>query len=338
MRQSTALLPQTQVRLTEMAFPFNRVHIQRTRLAFIHLDNLLHFAKIDRDGQLDGFIAAYLPDQVILLLLRRGDVITSVSFTEGGRRVVPIAQALRDMREEMERSELAYCDATMEQLAWMYASCATPAKKRFVDEREPTKLFPALFHELFTGVLELMSNGRMSYFRFQDGKFVNGYFCGKPEAMTVPQYVESLFQPAADGARPQISAAVFLPASEIPEQASPAMIETYRDLFWRITHGAEKEMPGEGTKRAYKIRDALAAVHEPLPVLGTPLDREPGQLVTTADQLTHALAEWTQKVLEQLEIMSPGIAATVLKEATREQRFMLQKAGFFNRLPWTVRW
>ena len=338
MRQSTALLPQTQVRLTEMAFPFNRVHIQRTRLAFIHLDNLLHFAKIDRDGRLDGFIAAYLPDQVILLLMRRGDVISSVSFTEGGRQVIPIARALRDMREEMERGELAYCDATMEQLAWMYASCAMPARKRFVDEREPTKLFPVLFHELFSGVLELMSNGRMSYFRFQDGKFVNGYSCGKTEEMTVPQYVESLFQSSADGTRPHISAAVFSPASEIPEQASPAMIETYRDLFWRITHAAEKELPGEGTKRAYKTRDALAAAHEPLPVLGTPLDREPGQLVTTADQLTNALAAWTSKVLEQLEIISPGIAATVLKDATKEQRFMLQKSGFFTRLPWTVRW
>lgn len=338
MRQSTALLPQTQVRLTDMSFPFNQVHIHRTRLAFIHLDNLLHFAKIDRDGRLDGFISAYLPDQVILLLLRRGELITAVSFTENGRHVVPIARALRDVREEIERGELAYCDATMEQLAWMYASCAVPAKRRLVDDREPTKLFPVLFHELFTGVLELISNGRVSYFKFQDGKFVNGYYCGKPEAMAVPQYVESLFQPAGDGTRPVINASVFPSASEIPEQASPAMIETYRDLFWRITQAAEKEMPGEAMKRAYKVRDSLASTHQPLPVLGTPLDREPSQLVTTGEQLTSALAAWTHKVLEQLEIMSPGIAGSVLKEATKEQRFMLQKSGFYGRLPWSVKW
>src|SRR5687768_8635158 len=114
MRQSSALLPQTQVRLTEMSFPCNHVHIHRTWLAFIHLDNLLHFAKIDRDGKVDGFIGAYLPDQVILLLLRRGDVISAVAFTEDGRAVVPIAQALRDMREEVERGELVYSDASME--------------------------------------------------------------------------------------------------------------------------------------------------------------------------------------------------------------------------------
>ncbi len=338
MRQSTALLPQTQVRLSDMAFPSNRVHIHRTRLAFIHLDNLLHFAKIDRDGRVDGFITAYLPDQVILLLMRAGDVITAVSFTEGGRQVVPIARALRDMREETERGELAYGDATVEQLAWMYTSCAGGAKRRLVDEREPAKLFPALFHELFSGVLELISNGRVSYFRFQDGKFVNGYYCEKADAMTVPQFAESLFQPAADGTSPVINAAVFSPTTDIPVQASPAMIETYRDLFWRITQAAEQEVPGEAMKRAYKTRDALAANHPPLPVLGTPLDREPGQLVTTADQLTEALAAWTQQVLEQLEIVMPGVAATVLKDATKEQRFMLQKSGFFTRLPWTVRW
>jgi len=242
------------------------------------------------------------------------------------------------MREENERGDLAYYDATLEQLAWMYASCATPAKRRLVDDREPHKLFPVLFHELFTGVLELISNGRVSYFRFQDGKPGNGYYCAKPEAMTVPQYVESLFQPAADGTRPVINASVFPPIAEIPEQASPAMIETFRDLFWRITQAAEKEMPGEGTKRAYRARDALAATHPPLPILGTPLDREPSPLVTTADQLNAALAEWTQKFLSELEIVLPGIAGSVLKEATKEQRFMLQKAGFFTRLPWTIRW
>src|SRR5437762_12572163 len=105
MRQSTALLPETQVRLTELHFPHNRVHVHRTRLAFIHLDNLLHFAKIDRDGRLDGYVAAYLPDQVVLLLMRRGEVINSVSFTERSRQVVPIATALKDIQEEIERGD-----------------------------------------------------------------------------------------------------------------------------------------------------------------------------------------------------------------------------------------
>ena len=338
MRQSAALLPETQVRLNTLHFPHNHVHVHRTRLAFIHLDNLLHYAKIDRDGRLDGYVVAYLPDEVVLLLMRRGEIINAVSFTERGRQVLPIARALKDIKEEMERGELAYCDAPMEQLAWTFASCAAPPKQRYIDAAEPTSLFPALRHELFTGVVELISNGRMTYFRFEDGEFVNGYYCGKSEDLTVPQYVESLFQPDADGVRPQISAAVFPPLSEIPEQASPAMIETYRDLFWRIAEAAERELPGEAIKRSYKLRDSLSGTHTSLSVIGTPRDREILPLVTTSEQLTYALADWALHLLEQLEIVSPGSAQKVLREATREQRFMLQKAGFFARLPWAVAW
>ncbi|MBI4502534.1 MAG: hypothetical protein HY700_15415 [Gemmatimonadetes bacterium] len=338
MRQSTALLPETQVRLNDLHFPHNRVHVHRTRLAFIHLDNLLHFAKIDRDGRLDGYVAAYLPDQVVLLLMRRGEVINAVSFAERARTVIPIATALKEIRDEVERGELAYCDAPMEQLAWTYSSCATPPKRHFVDAAQPASLFPALRAELFTGVLEFISNGRMSYFRFEDGKFLNGYYCGKPDQMTVPQYVESLFQADAAGTRPQIAATVFPPLTEIPEQAAPAMIETYRELFWRIVDAAERELPGEGMKRAYKLRDALGKTHAPLPVIGTPRDREADPLVTTAEQLTFALSDWALQLLEQLEIMSPGAAEKILREATKEQRFMLQKAGFFSRLPWAIRW
>jgi hypothetical protein len=226
----------------------------------------------------------------------------------------------------------------MEQLAWTYASCVAPPKRRPVDAAQPTSLFPALRNELFTGVLEFISNGRITYFRFEDGKFINGYYCGKSDALTVPQYVESLFQPDAEGLRPQIAASVFPPMSEIPEQAPPAMIETYRDLFWRIAEAAEQELPGEALKRSYKLRDSLAGTHAPLPVIGTPRDRESAPLVTTAEQLTYALADWALQLLEQLEIMSPGSAEKVLREATREQRFVLQKAGFYAKLPWAVHW
>src|ERR1700704_1176149 len=155
MRQSTAVLTETQVRLNDLHFPHNRVHIHRTRLAFIHLDNLLHYAKIDRDGRLDGYVAAYLPDEVILLLLRRGEVINAVCFAERGRQVMPIAQALKDIHEEIERGELTYCDAPMEQLAWIYASCLSAVRRRHVEAADPASLFPALRDELFSGVLEV---------------------------------------------------------------------------------------------------------------------------------------------------------------------------------------
>ena len=34
----------------------------------------------------------------------------------------------------------------------------------------------------------------------------------------------------------------------------------------------------------------------------------------------------------------PGTATKVLKDATREHRYVLQAAGFYGKLPWRVQW
>lgn len=338
MRPSTARLVNTPVRLARLSFPRSRVHVHRTRLAFIHLNRLLDFAKIDRDGRVDGFVAAYLPDEVALLLLRKGEIATAIALTEYGRTVVPIATALKQIGQEVERGELAYCDAPLEQLAWMYSSCATPAAPRPVDPGEPDQLFPALRNELFTGVLELIVEGRVNYFHFDYGEILNGYFDGKDEEMTIPQYTEHLVAPSRAGAPPEISAAVFPTADALPEQASPALVQTYRELFWSIADAAEREVPVEAMKHAYRSRDSLAQTHPVLDAIGTPLDREAREIVVTPEQLPLALADWALQLLEQLEIIAPGVAPDIVRDATKEHRFVLQKAGFYDRLPWTPTW
>src|SRR5256886_16468750 len=84
------------------------------------------------------------------------------------------------MRGEVERGELVYAAAPMEQLAWMYQSCAAPVQSRFVDPEQPGAFFPALQQEQVSGVLELISNGRVSYLRFENARFTTGYFCHRP--------------------------------------------------------------------------------------------------------------------------------------------------------------
>ncbi|MFQ6044976.1 MAG: hypothetical protein ACE5PT_01280 [Gemmatimonadales bacterium] len=338
MRQSTAILADTGVRLADLNFPANRVHIHRTRLAFIHLDNVLHFAKIDRDGRVDGYVTAYLPDEVAVLLMRRGEVITAVAFTESGREVIPIATALRRMQQETERGELVYADAPAQQLAWMYQSCAAPARSRFVDPNHPEQLFPALKHEEFTGVLEIISRGCVNYLRFENGDYVNSHLWGNIADTSVSRQVQGLFAPDSDGTLPQLAATVFPATDELPAQASPALIETYRELFWQLVNTAEKEMPGESLKRAIRLRDEVAQEHHSLKAIGTPADRPVPDLVATPEEITAALAAWTHKILEQLEVIAPGVAPEVLKGATREHRFVLQRAGFYEALPWTVSW
>src|SRR5947208_6185057 len=157
MRASTARLMNSPVRLADLTFPQVNRLIHRTRLAFIHLDNLLAFAKRDRDGRVDGYIAAYLPDECLLLFFRKGEAVNAATLHSAGRQVVTITEALKRMRGEVERGELAYCAAPMEQLAWMYGACAGGYHSRAIDVNQPDKFFPALQQEHVTGVLELIS-------------------------------------------------------------------------------------------------------------------------------------------------------------------------------------
>src|SRR5881392_1971372 len=202
MRASTARLTNSPVRLADLQFPQVSRLIHRTRLAFIHLDNLLAYAKRDRDGRIDGYLAAHLPDECVLLFFRKGEAVNAASLHPSGRHVVTITEALKRMRAEVERGDLAYCAAPMEQLAWMYQSCAVPLQPRAVDAGSPGALFPALQQEQVTGVLELISDGRVSYARFQDGRFVGGYYCDKPDDQPVGSSSRRSFTPGRVARRP----------------------------------------------------------------------------------------------------------------------------------------
>src|SRR5213596_3975361 len=162
MRASTARLMNSPVRLADLTFPQVNRLIHRTRLGFIHLDNLLAFAKRDRDGRVDGYITAYLPDECVLLLFRKGEAVNAASLHTAGRQVVTITEALKRMRAEVERGEVAYCAAPMEQLAWMYHSCAVRVQPRVLDPDQPGAFFPVLKQEQVAVVFELSSAGRVS--------------------------------------------------------------------------------------------------------------------------------------------------------------------------------
>lgn len=312
--------------------------IHRTRLAFIHLDNLLAFAKRDRDGRVDGYITAHLPDECLLLFFRKGEAVNAATIHTAGRQVITIGEALKRMRAEVERGELTYCAAPMEQLAWMYASCAGAWPAKFVDPKQPAALFPALQAEQSTGVLELISSGRVSYIRLDQGKYAGGFFCDKPDAMAVPKYVESLFHVLPDGSQPAITACVFPAVSDLPAQAPQTLVHTYRELYWRFVDAVEKEFPGEAKKRAERVRNGIAGTHQALALIAVPRGTDVPDAVVKPDELAIALTDWALQYLEGVEVMMPGTAPKVLKDATREHRYVLQAAGFYGRLPWQVAW
>jgi hypothetical protein len=337
MRASSARLTDSSVRLADLSFPQVTPLIRRTRLVFIHVENLLAFAKRDREGRVDGYVAAHLPDECLLIFLRKGEAVNAASLHASGREVVPIVEAMRRLRAGAERGDLTYSAAPLEQLAWMYASCAAPAEPRAIDPKAPAAFFPALRDEGLTAVVELIASGRVSYLRFEGGRFAAGYFCDRPPELPVPKYVESLFQPCPDGTTPLLSAAVFPAVPDLPVQAPAALIHTYRELYWRVVDAVEGEFPGEAAKRAQRVAATLVG-NPALPLLAAPRSAETPPTVVDAAQLATALTDWTRRLLGELEVVMPGTAARVLREATKEHRYVLQAAGFYGRLPWPVSW
>jgi len=338
MRASTARLMNSPIRLTELSFPQAGRLVHRTRLAFIHLDNLLAFAKRDRDGRVDGYLSVYLPDEVLLVFLRKGDAVNAASLHTGGRQVVTITEALKRMRGEVERAELSYCVAPMEQLAWMYQSCAAELQPRALDPEQPGTFFPLLKEERVTGVVELISDGRVSYLHLEGGRFIDGYFCDKPAELAAAKFLETQFQPHAGGKPPALTAVVFPAVADLPAQAPNALINTYRELYWRITDEVEKELPGQGRKRAQKVCTGILGTHKALALLSAPRGVETPEAVVRPEDLSNASSDWSLQLLEGVEVMMPGTAPRILKEATKEHRYVLQSTGFYGHLPWQLAW
>src|ERR1043166_5771153 len=217
MRASTARLMNSPVRLADLTFPQVNRLIHRTRLAFIHLDNLLAFAKRDRDGRVDGYITAYLPEECLLLFFRKGEAVNAASLHTSGREAGTITEALKRMRAEVERGELAYCAAPMEQLAWMYQSCAVPVEMRSVDPSEPGTFFAGFARDQTSGILELTSNAHVPYVGFEGERDARGSFSDTPETVGFPKFLEAPSPAGPGGQAPVLPAGVFPYAAALPQ-------------------------------------------------------------------------------------------------------------------------
>jgi hypothetical protein len=338
MRASTARLTNSPVRLADLEFPQANRLIHRTRLAFIHIENLLGWAKRDRDGRVDGYLCAHLPDECLLLFFRKGEAVNAASMHMKGREVVTIGEALHRMHDELDRGDLTYCAAPLEQLAWMYQSCAVVPEPRFVDARQPAAFLPSLRSDRVTGVLEFISNGRVNYLLLEDGRLTAGYMCSQLPFQTLDKYIESLFESAKDGAGPALHAATFPSVSDLPAQAPYALIQTYRELYWRLVDGVEREFPMESKRRAQRASAALAAPSPVLGLISVPRGQDPPDAVVRPEELPEALSDFARQLLETVEVVMPGAAPTILRDATREHRYVLQAAGFYSRLPWHISW
>ena len=338
MRVSGTRLLHSAIRLSDVAFPASDTLLARTRLIYLHLDNLISFAKRDRDGKVDAYFLGYLPDELILLFFQAGELVTAAGIGAGQRTVLPIAEAVRRLKADPERAEAAYCAAPMAQLEWMYQACAAPAEPWVVDSKHPELIFPRVVEESLTGGLEIISNGRVNYLQFERGKFSGGYFYARPETVSLPAYIEGIFQPDADGVRPALSVSGIPPIAGLPAQALPSQIRMYRELFIRISEAIEAESPGDGLRRVDRVTGRLAPLRQSLAHLLPSNGGDPSMVATPAADLTADLAAWTGALLTEIEVVSPGAGPRILQTATREQRHLLHAAGFYSHFPWSLTW
>jgi len=338
MRASTAVLTDTSIRLWDLVFPRDRVLLGRTRAAYVALDSLIAFSKKDRDGKVDAYLAAYLPDEVVLLFFLDGDLVNAAIVTPAGRSTIAFAEALRRIEAESERGEIAFHEASPDLLAALYASCSHPPLRERLESRTPEAVFKTLFERRWSGLLELISNGRVNYLTVKDGRYASGYFADRRPDEPPMSYVARLFTSVPPEPLPTVVAKLYDAPAPLPHQAPPAMITMFRHYVWDLSDLIEREAPGEGAKRAERVRQRLLAAHPVLACVGGARDAAAADPVVEPLALADGVAAWTRDLLAEVEVLAPASAPRLVRLSGREHRFALNAVGFFEKLPWRVQW
>src|SRR5450432_2402838 len=94
--------------LAGLHFPYSRVLLARTRLAYVHLPNLLSDAKRDRAARISGYVAISLLEELIVLYLQGGEVVNAAVRDARGARAIAIAAALSKAPDGPEYGEICF--------------------------------------------------------------------------------------------------------------------------------------------------------------------------------------------------------------------------------------
>jgi hypothetical protein len=316
-----------------LQFPCSRVLLPRTRLAYIHLRNLLSDAKRDRSARISGYVAISLPEELVTLYLLRGEVANATVADSRGSERIAIASALEKIPTEPEYGEICFSEAEEELLACMFEAQSTLAEP-WPDEmavRDPSALFPYLMSITFDGVLEIIANDHVNYLVFANGTVSRAYLSGGQQG-TLVERVSKLF--AREG-RTDLRIARRNMPGKLPVQASPALVQAYRELSGNLVQRLLDLGRETAPAIAEHARQNLVAAHpslEGFSFAGGPVT-EP--LVDGA-ALTSGIAAWIRELMwaaSDHESVAPDV---LLRELTWDRRHLFQSAGLFNQVPWKV--
>jgi hypothetical protein len=319
-------------------FPHDRVLLSRTRLAYVHLRNLLTDAKRDRAAKVFGYVAVWLPEELLLLYLQEGEVVNATATLDGMQfRALSIAEAIAMVPSAAEFGEICFCEADDEQLATMYWSqvLAPVAWPGELNVHDPAAVFAFLHATMHDGVVEVHADdGGVNYGIIRNGRVTRGFFADAGAA-PVEERLTALLAGGRIAERKKTR--LFPVPPPLPVQAPPAMIQAYRDLMAAIVKRLVDGGMDGAPSVAEHARKVLVDRHPCLDYfsLTHPHPRDP---VTDTPALSAAIGAWIGELLWTVVPQDGTKPEQLLGELARERRHMFQSAGLFDALPWKVEW
>ena len=317
-----------------LRFPYSRVLLPRTRLAYVHLRNLLSDAKRDRAARVSGYVAIWLPEEFVVLYLQQGELVNACLNDGREFRPVALSAAVEKVPNEPEYGEICFHEADNEQLSCMYASQTLaptpwPPELRTTD---PSALFPYLMATTFDGMVEIACEGEVNYLVFQHGAVRTAYLSGAQGGVLVER-VSRLFE--RDRRALHVTIRRWPTPVPLPVQAATGLVQAYRDfttsLVLRLVADGRESAPAI----AEHARVTLVSSHPALEGFSFN-GRPPRAVVADATAVTGAIAALVNELLWTASDQEGHGPEQMLRELTHERRHLFQSAGLFDLLSWKL--
>ena len=321
--------------ISSLRFPYDRVLLQRTKLAYVHLPHLLTDAKRDRSARVFGYVAIWLPEELVVLYLQEGEVVNATRTTAERREAAAIAEALAAVPAEPELGEICFHECSDEQLACMFVALTSPAEPwpTELNPADRAALFPYLMSTTFDGMVQVAIGGVCNYLIIRDGEVERAFIYGR-SSVPPDEAIDKLF--AEPRASPFIVKRWDVPPA-LPVQASPGLIRAYRELAVSVVRELSANGQESAPLLAEQARQKLIPTHSALEhfTIGERPMRDPSE---DAELVTTAIASWLSELIWAGMDHGRLTPEKLLADTTRERRHLFQSAGFFDRLPWEIEW
>jgi hypothetical protein len=319
---------------TGLRYPALSVHLPRTRLAYVHLRNLLTDAKRDRAARVSGYVAIWLPDEFLVLYLQRGELVNACEHDGERFRPVAIGAAVEKVPGEPEYGEICFHEAEDEQLACMFTTQSLepepwPAELRSSD---PMSLFPYLMATTFDGLVEITAEGAVNYLVFHNGQVVRAYLSNS-QTGTLVERVGRLFE--RERLALHVAVRRWGVPAPLPVQAPTGLVRAYRDLTTSLVLRLVADGRESAPAIAEHARVTLVSAHPALEGFSFN-GRPPRAVVADGEALTAAVAAFINELLWAAGDQVGSGPAEILRELTHERRHLFQSAGLFDKMSWKL--